>query len=144
MKSTIKIDFDSRNEGSQPVIKIIQPADCLDEQSPDFDVKDKLLRDFLHTPCNINRNNLFKLGTCFPFPHEGVVKLNIATIKPVDIKDAFYLFKHDILNKIIPDETLILFNGNNERLKSIPGEENYKKIIDFFDWLDALPWVNDK
>lgn len=145
MKSTLKIDTESRNEGEVPVIKIVQPIEVWNENDPDYDIRDKLIRNFLHTPCRSNRNGYFSLATYFPIPHEGEVKLHITTIAPVPEQDLLYRFRHEILNRFVPYESIISLNSlamkkgdPSADRKMIRGEDEYKKIHTFFDWLDEL------
>lgn len=148
MKSTVKVDLQSQNSGSTPVIKIIQPIGGLDENSPDFDVRDKLIRDFLHTPCMSERNDWFRLATYFPHPMGNEARVHITTIAPCREQELFDSFRNAILNRIIPFDTLIKIN---QRKASDPDmcrtpdnmEVEAIKINQFFDWLSTQPYADD-
>lgn len=147
MKSTIKIDLESQHTGSTPVIKIIQSIDALDENSPEFDVRDKLIRDFLHAPCMVERNGWFQLATYFPHPIEAP-KVHITTISPVKEESLFYNFRHAILNRVVPYNTLLEMNRNEKsdpdtRRTPYDMELEANKINEFFDWVSQLPYADD-
>lgn len=143
MKSTIKIDYQDRNSGGQPVIKIIQPAQKQDDDAIDFDVRDKLINGFLQTPCMVQRNSWFNLDSCYAIPPEGETKFHVITIAPVHEDNLLYRFRHAILNRFVPEDTIVKLNtrgtekhcGDSTR-KVEQGEIEYFKIHDFFDWLD--------
>lgn len=99
-----------------------------------------------------DRNYWFQLSTYFPVPFEGETKLNISTIAPVAERDILYRFRHAILNRYVPYDTILKLNtlkiekgtqslkmsyeGASIRKAEI-GEDVYNKIHAFFDWLDA-------
>lgn len=141
MKSTIKVDFNSQHEGAQPVIKIIQPFEVSDQNSTehdvsDIDVRDKLLKDFLHTPCMTDRNSFFRVSSCFSHPPVNP-NINVITISPIQRAEMFDTFRYAILNRIVPIDTIEDLNSRKGKFESIPpyGFEDYVKIHEFFDWL---------
>lgn len=143
MKSTIKIDYERRNEGGQPVIKIIQPVEAIetDNNETSDDVRDKLLRDFLKTPCMVDRNYLFELNSHFSHPAENP-NLNICTISPIPYDNILRTFRNILLNRFIPYNALELFyREKHSDEKSNEYTEHYtlwSKINKFFDELDKI------
>jgi len=144
VKSTIKIDLESQNSGSTPVIKIIQPVDVLDENSSDFDIRDKLIRDFLHQPSMVERNSLFELATFYPHPMDEP-RVNITTIAPVKEENVLYKIRHMVLNRLVPYDTIVELNScgqvavKNKKKGQSPMPlrgDLYFKIHEFFDWVD--------
>lgn len=143
MKSTLKIDYASL-DGGRPVIKIIQPSSALelkDYPDGDYDVRDKLISDFLHHPLSAAPNTLFEVVNRGPLEK---AEYSVTIISPLDVDQQFYRFKHTILNKMVPWSTLVHINsGLNEKndLANLKGYENYLKITQFFDWLDQAEWA---
>lgn len=150
MKSTIKIDFESQNSGSIPVIKIIQPVEVVDENSPDYDVKDKLIRDFLHQPCMSDRNSLFELATFYPHPMDEP-RVHVTTIAPVKEESIFYKVRHIILNRLVPYNSIMELNScdqvalKNKREGKSPMPSRgdlYFKVHEFFDWVEKTGYCS--
>lgn len=150
MKSTIKIDLESQNSGSMPVIKIVQPIDLPDENSPDYDVKDKLISIFLHQPCMVERNFMFELATCFPHPIDNP-RVNVTTISPIKEENVFYKVRHIILNRLVPYNSIIELNScgqvalKNKKDGKSPMPERgdlYFKIHEFFDWVEKTGYCS--
>lgn len=96
MKSTIKIDYESQD--MIPIIRITQPfyreigsgktpAPGVNEiyNEDDEDVRDKLVRNFLHSSSKVHRYGYFKLDTYYPYTNG-----DITTIRPVqDLTEEF-------------------------------------------------------
>lgn len=148
MKSTIKIDLESQNYGSTPVIKIIQPSEFLDENSPDFDVRDQMIRDFLHHPSNIERNGWFELST--HFTHE-VTGIHVTKITPVKEPDILYKIRHAVLNRLVPYNSIVELNScsqvaiKNKKDGKSPMPlrgDLYFKIHEFFDWVEKTGYCS--
>lgn len=141
MKSTLKIDYE-RGQENPPVIKIIIP----DSESPvkeptpgyftkindDEDVRDKLLRDFLHSPGYDEPNSFFEVKTSFPV--EGH---RLTTIGPIKYDRLFYVFKHAIINTIIPYDDIIHINTEDGLAGSV-AVATHQKIKEFFDYIDWM------
>lgn len=154
MKSTLKIDYE-RGQENLPVIKIVipdkPPHPFKNGDTPgysediDEDVRDKLIRDLLHTPLYEQPNSLFEVKTTFP-----IESGRLTTIGAVSEEILFYSFRHSILNRIIPYDTLIDFNQDKAPTKTAMelktgDSENYlkwKKINEFFDWLDKQEYAS--
>lgn len=152
MKSTLKIDY---APNGKPIIKIIQPSDCLDlhtHPDGDYDVRDKLIADFLHTPMNCDINGLFQVYTHGSLEKDP--KFHVTTIAPIDVSKQFDVFKHTILNRIIPYEDLVKIN-RNEIYQGDPNatgvriaeridisHEKYIRINEFFNWLSETEWAS--
>lgn len=139
MKSTLKIDV----SGSQPVIKFIQPIDIIKiQEGDDYDVRDKILNAFLHSPSKADRNYWFKLHSCFPHPPEPA-SVQITTISPVPTEDLFQCFRNTILGYLVPYKTLLKMGQDKIDCNRTPynGELKAKAINDFFDWLEEEEWA---
>lgn len=133
MKSTIRID----TEQGQPILKIVQPIDCVNFtlQNNDYDVKDKLLSEFIQKPSMTDWNGWFRVNTHFTHPYENPTH-QITTIAPVMVDELFNLFKHNILNRLVPYNTIIAINSGEEK-----SQGKHAKIMDFFNWLDEQEWA---
>lgn len=133
MKSTIRID----TEQGQPILKIVQPIDCVNFtlQNNDYDVKDKLLSEFIQKPSMTDWNGWFRVNTHFTHPFENPTH-QITTIAPVMVDELFNLFKHNILNRLVPYNTIIAINSGEEK-----SQGKHAKIMDFFNWLDEQEWA---
>jgi len=148
MKSTIKIDFAPNRKS---IIKIIRPQEVLDLEiypNGDYDVRDKHINDFLKGQLNCEPYSLFQIG------RNGMLEqapYDVTTIIPVEHKDEFDLFKHKILINVIPHEDLIkinsgeavtlenetsLLNSARKQERIDISVEKYRKINEFFNWLD--------
>lgn len=148
MKSTLKIDYSSRSDASIPVIKIIQPNEVFeDAQSVDYDVRDKLIRDFLVRPGYADRNYWFNLDTCFGNDLKEPT-LFISTIAAIKEEDLFRKFRHAILNRFVSYHTNIGINAGATKTQYAEGQPipaeiyNFNKITEFFDWLDKQEMVS--
>lgn len=142
MKSTLKIDYE-RGLENYPVIKIIVPTEeRLIPSNPevfwhseDDDVRDKLIRDLLHSPLYSEPNHFFNVKTAFPI--EAGTLTTIGAIKETDLFDIFHAA---ILQRMVPYETRCLMN-KKEKLPDgqgrtpHDGELEGRKINEFFDWL---------
>jgi hypothetical protein len=133
MKSTIKID----TEQGQPILKIVQPIDCVNFtlQNDDYDVRDKLLSEFIQKPSMTDWNGWFRVNTHFTHPFENPTH-QITTIAPVEVEELFNLFKHNILNRLVPYNTVIAINSGELKSKG-----KHAKIIEFFNWLSEQEWA---
>lgn len=127
MKSTIKID----TEQGQPILKIVQPIDCVNFtlQNDDYDVRDKLLAEFIQKPSMTDWNGWFRVNTHFTHPFENPTH-QITTIAPVEVDELFNLFKHNILNRLVPYNTIVAINSGQEK-----SQGKHAKIMEFFNWL---------
>lgn len=141
MKSTLKIDYSSRSDSSIPVVKIIQPADSFnDTTESDFDVRDKLIRDFLVRPGYCDRNYWFNLDTCFGNDHDNPT-LFISTIAAIKEEDLLEKFKWALLNRYVPYNSLTQLRMPRPEVdpdietQAIAGENKFYRINEFFDWL---------
>jgi len=159
MKSTLKIAFQSNMSPELPVIKIVQPMGYhygKFDPSDDVDVKDEMLHSFLTQPASLKPYPIFTVKTTFPHPFEGDATHWITTIAPVQEQDVLYKLRHMVINRFVPAESIVTLNlMGEERLEEyfsdsnknieIPIERslNYKKIHDFFNWLDTLEYVPD-
>lgn|GEM_PF-5974484 len=124
------------------------PNQCLDENSPDFDVRDKIIKEFLHTTCMSDRNNWFNLNSYGELP-KSEAKVKVTTIAPVPEENLLYRFRHSILNKFIPYETIIKMNTQKPTPKGTERtpfnrELEARKIHEFFDWLDSIGYCSWK
>lgn len=144
MKSSVKIAYEGSGLGGKPVIKFITPKTGYhtpgysesDEQ--DEDPRDVLMKDFLHCPTLIDRNGVFRLGTYFS-TNIG----EITTIEPVvGYTDQMYFFRHQVLNKHVPYDTIVHLNRYGIPDRNIVQEDlkwndidRYIKIHEFFDEL---------
>lgn len=133
MKSSIKID----TEQGQPILKIIQPIDCINFtlQNDDYDVRDKLLSEFIQKPSMADWNGWFRVNTHFTHPLENPTH-QITTIAPVTVDELFNLFKHNILNRLVPYNTIIAINSGQEK-----SQGKHAKIMEFFNWLSEQEWA---
>lgn len=158
MKSTLKIDYLSRSDSSIPVIKIIQPNEVFeDSQTVDYDVRDKLIRDFLMRPGYSDRNYWFALDTYFGNDLKEPT-LFISTIAAIKEEELFEKFRYAILNRLVPYQSLIELTAPKpapEERKSIDehkknaekapkGFVEYLKIIEFFEWLETAERISWK
>ncbi len=156
MKSTLKIDYD-RGQENYSVIKIVipdkppHPIKC--GETPGFaedideDVRDKLIQDLLHTPCWSQPNHFFEVKTTFP-----IESGRLTTIGAILEDRLFYTFRHAIINRIVPYDTIIATNiEKNKNIANkdpLNGRENYhkehllNKIDEFFDWLDKQEYAS--
>jgi hypothetical protein len=128
MKSTIKIT----TECGVPAIKIIQPIDCVNfvNNNEDYDVRDKLLSEFIQKPSMTDWNGWFRVNTHFTHPFENPTH-QITTIAPVEVGELFNLFKHNILNRLVPYNTICAINEGKEK-----SQGKHAKIMEFFNWLE--------
>jgi hypothetical protein len=133
MKSTIKID----TEQGQPILKIVQPIECVNFtlQNDDYDVRDKLLSEFIQKPSMTDWNGWFRVNTHFTHPFENPTH-QITTIAPVEVSELFTLFKHNILNRLVPYNTICAINEGKEK-----SQGKHDKIIEFFNWLNEQEWA---
>lgn len=130
MESTLKIS----RSGSSPAIKIIQPSSVLNlQESDDYDERDMLLKEFLHAPMMVYETDWFILNTNFTASNGH----KITTIVPVDQRELFYKFRHAILNRLVPYETIVAINRQEAFAKP---DSPYAKIMEFFDWADKQDW----
>lgn len=153
MKSTLKIDFQSRYTGGMPVVKIVQPLELNNaryDHSQDVDPKDTMLSHFLHTPSMVERNMWFKVSTFFNTPHESPTH-SVTNIEPVQADDILPSFKNTLLSMYVPFRSLntISFNRYSTLLddwkqpafcpktgEEVPDKYDiYLKINEFFNWL---------
>lgn len=143
MKSTLRIDYQSGSHGSDPIIKIVQPVEVLESLvEPDYDVRDRLIRDLLQRPGYSDRNYWFQLDTYYPNDMEKPTA-HISNIIAVRQEDLFYKFRHAILNRMVCYNELVETNhaiSNKKPDQEIKLGENFKKITEFFDWLDTATW----
>lgn len=151
MKSTVKIDYAGSGFGGTPVIKITRPIEAIElSEFEDEDVRDRLVNDFLHTPGMVERNTLFTART-YGSPG-GNAKIDVTTIGAVDLSGQFYLFRHSILNRLVPYESIIRLNkaahevdGDKTIANQMPERgEVYFKIKEFFDYIYKLEWVKSE
>lgn len=162
MKSTLKVDFAANG---MPIIKIIRPNEvCNLSEFDDYDVRDRLLNDFIQLPLNAGKNELFQ--TYFHETLEnGAVLTTIAPIKEMHLFDTF---KHHILRKIIPHEHLVAIHRgyapSEETIKAVKEHRQpisikdthyfrYLEVVSFFDrikemggctWAEQQPLVGTK
>lgn len=128
MKSSIKIDYERSHEAI-PVIKIIVPTISSHfDVGEGEDVRDKLIRDFLHSPLKAERNYLFGLSSCYSSADNTC---EITAISPIKYEDILYRLRHIVLNRLVSEEDVTQFN---QKL-SEPSKE-YKKVHEFFDWVN--------
>lgn len=142
MKSSIKIDYE-RYE-NDPVIKITIPKSSKTltqsiTHSPtsndEEDVRDKLVKDFLHSPMKVERNFLFELKTYF-----STDEADIATLGAVKYENIMYKLRHTVLSRLVSYNDIVLFNSALSEPNQV-----YKKVHEFFDWVDILEkWENQK
>lgn len=151
MKSTLKIAFQSNMNPELPVVKIVQPIDYREgifNPVEDHDPKDEMLSAFISKPASNDHYPIYEVSTSFPHPMENPTHW-ITTIRPVEETIVLYRLRHMVLNRLVPYETIVTLNSmTNERLaeyfngdpnkKEIGylGAEEYKKIHDFFDWVE--------
>lgn len=154
MKSTLKIAFQSNMRPELPVIKIVQPIDQKNgkfDPSEDNDVKDELLHAFLTKPASKDYYPFFTVKSSFPHPSENPTHW-ITTIQPVQVQDVLYKIRHMVLNRFVHSDSIVSMNGmieNEYHSNEIPndlvlengGVENYKKIHEFFNWIDTLNYA---
>lgn len=133
MKSTIRIDL----EDGQPTLKIVQPIDCVNFtlNNEDYDVRDKILSHFIQKPSMSDWNGWFRVNTHFSNPYENPTH-QITTIVPVEVSELFNLFKNNILNRVVPYDTIVAINSGNEK-----SQGKHAKILEFFNWLDEQEWA---
>jgi hypothetical protein len=127
MKSSIKIDYE-RSYENNPVIKITIPD--YGKESTDEDIRDKLMKDFLHSPMKMERNTLFELNT---YGNLSNSTLEVCTISPIKYENVIYKLRHIVLNRLVPYNDIVLFNS---KLSEPNGA--YKKVHEFFDWVDKF------
>lgn len=136
MKSTIKIDYE-RSFGNNPVIKITTPR--YGKESPEEDIRDKLIKDFLHSPMEMERNYLFELGT---YGNLSELPYDMCTISPVKYENILYKLRHIVLNRFVPENYIVIFNSDIQAkdadIVTSTHKDVYKKIHSFFDWLDEM------
>lgn len=151
MESTLKIDTSSRGIHQVPIIKIVQPIKLIEPNPVEDidDVKDKLIREFLHTPCMANRNHFFRTDSHFPHPLENP-RVFITTISAVEEGQMFHTFKHAIFERLISYENLcecIEFDkrsSDQQTNRPAPFDwDKYLKIKEFFDWVWEQPYNGD-
>ena len=133
MKSTIKIT----TECGIPAIKIIQPIDCINfvNNNEDYDVRDKLLSEFIQKPSMTDSNGWFRVITHFTHPFENPTH-QITTIAPIEVGELFNLFKHNILNRLVPYNTVVAINSGEQK-----SQGKHAKIMEFFNWLETQEWA---
>lgn len=140
MKSTIKIDYTSSSFGGTPIIKILRPNDVIELQEfvdGDYDVRDKLINDFLQAPHKVEPYNLFCIHTCGTLEKSG--NNHVTTIRPLLVEEQFKTFKYNIINRLVPYDTIMSIN----RQETDPNDvTKYKKVNDFFDWLNTQDWAS--
>lgn len=158
MKSRIKIDYE-RGVRNNPVIKIITPPQELlfpptspgGSEDIEEEVQDRLIADLLHSPCHVDPNNFFEVKTTFPLDSGA----RLTTIGAVQEEDILYTFRHAVLNRYIPYNDIVEINrefgfnsrgmdGLNEAQNENVNFSKFKKIHQFFDWLDVTEqaaWV---
>ena len=143
MKSTLKIDL----QGQNPIIKIIRPDEVVKlQETDDYDVKDKLINDFLKNPLYHNNYEWFQIASNFQVEGKQVV---LTTIAPVLEETLFERFKCTILSRIVPYNTLVEIekykasDPKNGREKGFNREHEAEKIIEFFDWLSKQEYYTD-
>ncbi len=133
MKSSIKIDYE-RSYENDPIIKIVVPKESpsvsisLITGADDEDVRDKLVKDFLHSPMKTDRNTLFEAKTYF-----STNDADITTIGAVKYENIMYKLRHIVLNRLVTENDIQLFNSK----VSVPND-TYNKVHEFFDWVDGL------
>lgn len=151
MKSTLKIDYSSRPNGGRPVIKIVQPIELLkaENYAEDVDVRDVMIRDYLHTPCMSDRNGLFRVSSHFETPHGNNPTHYITNIDVVPEEEMFYTFRHAILNRLIPYNTLLSMDREEPKKPDdtscstrFERELEAKKINEFFDWVEQTGYCS--
>lgn len=144
MKSTLKVDLST----SIPVIKVIQPLEVVQyREEDDCDVRDKILKEFLHSPSKAVRNELFSLHTYFPHPMENPT-LYVTTIAAIPVENYFETFKCQIMSKMVPYYDRIEFAKGNTGIKQGDVQtteksyyQTYKAIEDFFAMLEKTEWA---
>ena len=149
MKSTVKIDLLSREDNSTPAIKIIQPIDqplsgqnygVINVQDDDLDVRDKLVRDFLNRPGYAKRNNLFRIAGYYP-NNKPQPTAHITFIEPIRHEDLGAVVRQAILERMVASDFLEAVDMPQDTPNDIDDftiyqRETYKKINEFFDWVN--------
>lgn len=99
MKSTVKIDYQVRQNGGVAVIKIVQPVEVLEcsHEENDVDPRDKLVSQFLHQPLNVHPHTIFQRTTYYPTPIENP-KHYVTNIEPISNEDFCFKIKHSIIS----------------------------------------------
>jgi len=159
MKSRIKIDYE-RGIRNNPVIKIITPIpdetirrleSPLSNEDIEEDVQDRLVKDLLHSPCKCDPNYFFEIKSSFPLD----IGSKVTTIGAIQEEDILYTFRHAILNRYVPYNDVVEINREfgfmsraTDGLDTAQSKNQYfelfKKIHQFFDWLDVTEqaaWV---
>lgn len=148
MKSTIKIDYE-RSKNLTPVIKIIipKPDSLIGEttgyfETIDEDVKDGLIRSFLHSPCMAVPNSFFEVKTHYPIHGD----LELTTIGAISEDNLFSRFRWALIHRFVPTSSIAQLaalkdqKGDGVR-KAEQGEDKWHRINEFFDWLDKQAYA---
>lgn len=160
MESTLKIDYSGRGVHGIPVIKIVQPLHLVESTNNEAieDVRDRLIAEFLHTPCMAHRNHYFRLDTYnnpIPTGKSTDKQITVSTISAIEEGQMFHTFKHAILDRLISYDNLVEINqlenslgDYKDRVKAgktpAPfGYDTYLKIKEFFDWVYAQNYNGD-
>lgn len=155
MESTLKIDYSGRGVHGIPVIKIVQPLYLVESTNNEAieDVRDRLISEFLHTPCMVHRNHFFRLDTYggpIPTGKQNDKKISVTTISAIEEGQMFHTFKHAILDRLISYDNLVEINEFERSSSNINGfgktpldYDKYLQIKQFFDWLWDQPYASN-
>lgn len=165
MNSTFKVGYNSQTGKAvckvifEEIKQIIEEKSSNPGVSPDTfvfhedeDERDKMVREFLHHPLYSEPYDFYQKGCRIKIPNGKT----LVTIEPIDERDLFYRFRHAVLNRFVPYDTLVALNQENKAIesgdkKSTPGglpirkyydgEDLANKINEFFDWLDNTEYA---
>lgn len=153
MESTLKIDYQSRGKHFAPIIKIVQPIRMSGQPSDEEfdDPKDKLISNFLHTPCILKGNFIFEVHSRDQHPSDNP-RVIITTISAIEEDNLFRRLKSYIMDRIISWEDINACHelqqtkpdSNYDHIQNVPlGFDKYQKIEEFFAWLSKQDyWDN--
>lgn len=145
MESTVRIDYSS--SPASPVIKIITPKKLHEDSDP----KDRLVEDFLYSVGVADRNKLFYLAQSFDLESD----LKLAIIAPLNYFNELEKLRSHIECRVMTLEAISecheLYDDFKKQANKktdpdivvkVPARyEDYLKIRDFFDWVDAQNYV---
>lgn len=157
MNNTFKVGYNSQT--GKPVCKIIlkevTPIIKVKSTNPleqpdtivwhdDEDERDKMVREFLHNPLYTEPYEYYQKGCRLPINDDKV----LVTIEPIQEENLLYKFRHSLLNRYIPYDTLVEINRRTTDItdgpetslqtrKYLTGEDLAHKINEFFNWLEV-------
>jgi hypothetical protein len=133
MESTLKIATESRGTHLTPIIKIIQPIALVNpDPTEDYDERDKLIANFLHTPCMAERNTLFEVCSHYPHPMNEDAQVYITTIAALEENNFLHRMRWAMIHRYIPHDDIYEFNAIGNKIKSGEQEEWPKEKVSIY------------